>query len=111
MIQCTYLIGLFYSPVTSDATYFNSVSSNIEKTLDLTKNMILVGDLNEDLLNLNYRNLRDTLLINWLQNVITDATRQAAILDLIIIPEDMSYMDAGVLSIPQSNIRNPSYPV
>ena len=37
-----------------------------------------------------------------LQNVITDVTRQAAILDPIIIPDDMSYMDAGVLSIPNN---------
>ena len=41
-------------------------------------------------------------LFNSLQNVITDATRQAAILDPIIIPDDMSYMDAGVLSIPNN---------
>ena len=92
----TYLIGLFYSPVTSEATFLNSFSSNIEKALDLTKDMILVGDLNEDLLNLNYRNLRDTLLINSLQNVITDATRQAAILDPIII--DLYGIDGDLLN-------------
>ena len=64
--------------------------------------MILVGDWNEDLLNLYYRNLRDILLINSLQNVITDATRQGAILDPTIISDNMSYMDAGVLSIPNN---------
>ena len=71
-----YLIGLFYSPVTSDANYFGCFNRNLEKAFYITYNVILVGDLNEDLLNSNYRNLRDILLINSLQNVITDATRQ-----------------------------------
>ena len=59
-------------------------------------------DLNEDLLNPNYRNLRDILLINSLQNVITNPTRQDAILDPIVIPDDMHYLDAGILSIPDN---------
>ena len=96
----TYLIGLFYSPVTSDATFFNNFNTNIEKALEVTKNLVLGGDLNEDLLNPNYRNLRDIMLINSLQNVITNPTRQAAILDPIVIPDDMHYLDAGILSIP-----------
>ena len=57
---------------------------------------------NEDLLNPNYRNLRDIMLINSLQNVITNPIRQDAILDFIVIPDDMHYKDAGILSIPDN---------
>ena len=95
-----YLIGLFYSPVTSDTNFFNCFNRNLEKAFDITDNVILVGDLNEDLLNSNYRNLRDILLINSLQNVITDPTRLDAILDPILIPDDMAYIDAGVINTP-----------
>ena len=59
-----------------------------------------MGDLNEDLLNMNYRNLRDTLLINSMNNVINYPTRQNAILDPIIIHEDMPYTDCGVIDTP-----------
>ena len=53
-----------------------------------------------DLLNPNYRNLRDIMLINSLQNVITNPIRQDAVLDPIVIPDDMHYLDARILSIP-----------
>ena len=96
----SYLIGLFYSPDASDAIFLTCFNRNIEKAFDITNNVILVGDLNEDLLNSNYHNLRDILLINSLQNVITDATRHDAILDPILIPDDMAYVDAGVINTP-----------
>ena len=59
-----------------------------------------------DLLNPNYRNLRDIMLINSLQNIITNPIRQDAVLDPIVIPDDMHYLDAGILSIPD-NISDP----
>ena len=43
---------------------------------------------------MNYHNLRDILLINSVQNVISDVTRQNAILDPIIIFDDMPYIDS-----------------
>ena len=49
---------------------------------------------------MNYRNLRDILLINSMQNVITEPTRQNAILDSIIIHDDMPYTDCGVIDTP-----------
>ena len=42
------------------------------------------------------------MLINSLQNVITNPTRQDAILDPIVIPDDMHYLDAGILSTPDN---------
>ena len=80
-----FLIGLFYSPSTADVQFFNSFNSNIEKTLEHSKYLIIVEDLNEDLLNPNFHNLKDVLLINSMMNVITEPTRQQAMLDPILV--------------------------
>ena len=52
-MQDTYLIGLFYSPTTADSVVFDNFNANIEKASEISSNLILVGDLNEDLLNMN----------------------------------------------------------
>ena len=95
-----YLIGTFYSPRTSDANFFDSLNKNIEKALDITNNVIIVGDMNEDLLNPNVHNLKDILILNSLNNVISEPTRQHALLDPIIIHNDMSFLHHGILEIP-----------
>ena len=94
------LIGIFYSPTTADSQFFNSLNLNIEKAFEISKNLILVGDLNEDLLNPNYHNLKDLILVNSMKNVITEPTRQHAILDPIIIPEDFPFLDSGTIGVP-----------
>ena len=77
----TYLIGNFYSSRTSDVHFFESLHRNIEIALEPSENIILVGDLNEDLLNNNVNNLKDVMLMNSLHNVITLPTRNTALLD------------------------------
>ena len=100
MNSVSYLLGLFYSPRTADNSFFNNLSLNIEKAYEFSKNLVIVGDLNEDLLNPNFHNLKDLLLINSMQNSISNPTRQHAILDPIIIPEDLPFLDSGTISIP-----------
>lgn len=70
-----YLLGLFYSPRTADSHFFDNLHLNIEKAYDFSKNLIIIGDLNEDLFNLYFHNLKDLLIINSLQNTINEATR------------------------------------
>ena len=70
----SFLIGVFYSPTTSNSQFFNSLNLNIEKAFEYSKNLILVGDLNEDLLNPNFHNLKDLVLINSMIQVITEPT-------------------------------------
>ena len=75
----SYLIGLFCR--SADAIFFDSLHKNIEKTLDTTNNIILLGDMNVDLSNLlnpNRQNLKDDLLLNSLQNIISEPARQLA---------------------------------
>ena len=94
-----FLIGVFYSPTTSNSQFFNSLNLNIEKASEHSKNLILVGDLDEDLLNPDFRNLKDLVFINY---VITEPTRQHAILDPIIIPEDFPFLDSGTIDVPNN---------
>ena len=58
--------------------FFDRLNLNIEKAHECSKNIILVGDLNEDMLNPNYHNLKDLILINNMKNVINESTRQQA---------------------------------
>ena len=53
-----FLIGLFYSPKPHDLNFFNCLNLNIEKALEVSKNLIILGDMNEDLLNPNFHNLK-----------------------------------------------------
>ncbi|MCG7875001.1 MAG: endonuclease/exonuclease/phosphatase family protein [Candidatus Thiodiazotropha endolucinida] len=95
-----YLVGLFYSPRTADPIFFRNLNLNIEKAQDVSKNIIIVGDLNEDLFNPNFQNLKDIMILNSFQNVITAPTRLNALLDPVIIPDDTLYLDSGAIDIP-----------
>ena len=104
-LQRGYLSSLFYSPRTADTRFFDSFNKNIEKALDTTNNIIILGDLNEDLFNQNMHNLKDVLLINSLHNIIAEPTRQLALLDPIILHEDMTPQNQGIIKVP-SEISN-----
>ena len=75
-------------------------TKNIEKALDTTNNIIILGDMNEDLFNPNMHYLKDVLLINSLHNTITEPTRQLTLLDPIILHEDMTPLNQGIIKVP-----------
>ena len=56
--------------------------------------------MNEDLLNPHLHNLKAVLLLNSLQNIIDEPTRQLALLDPIILHEDMSPLNQGIIKVP-----------
>ena len=96
-----YLHDLFYSPKTADVNFFNQLNLNTEKAYDVTKNLIIIGDLNKDLLRPNFHNLQNILLVNSLQNTVCEPTRLRALLDLVIISDDLPYLDSGTISVPE----------
>ena len=61
---------------------------NIERAIDKNPNIVLLGDLNENLLNLKH-----VILINNLENIIKELTRitpnTATLLDRILISKDL----------------------
>ena len=82
---------MFYSPRTADINFINNLKLKIEKANYFSKNIIIVGDLNEDLFYLNHQILKDLIIINSLKNTIEDSARQQALLDPIIVPGDILY--------------------
>ena len=95
-----FLLGTFYSPKPQDRVFFESLDRNIEKAMEYSQNIVILGDLNEDLLNENYKNLRDIMMINSFQNIITEPTRGRALLDPILVPDDLTTYDSGVIVNP-----------
>ena len=98
--RAIYLIGLFCSPRTADPIFFDSLTQNIEKALDITNNIIILGDMNEDLLNPNVHNSNDVLLLNSLENFISEPTSQLALLDPIIVHAAISPLSQGIIQVP-----------
>lgn len=47
------------------------------------------------------------MIINSLTNIINEPTRQNALLDPVIIPEEFSYFDSGIIKVPE-HIRDHS---
>ena len=91
---------MFYSQRTADAIFFDSLNKNIEKALDITDNIIILGDMNEDLPNPNTHNLKDVLLLYSLHNIISELTRKLALLDPTIVNEDMSALSQWIIQLP-----------
>ena len=87
------MIGVFYSPKTSDARFFERLNENIEAACEISKNIFILGDFNEDVLNDTQHYLKDVLLINSLYNVIDVPTRGRALLDPIIVTFDQHVFD------------------
>ena len=56
--------------------------------------------MNEDLLNPNEHNLKDVVLLNSLHNSYSEPTRKLALLDTIIVHEDMSPLSQRVIQGP-----------
>ena len=56
--------------------------------------------MNEDLFNTNMHHLKDVLLLNSLHNIISEPTRQLALLDPIILHDDMSPLNKGINNVP-----------
>ena len=54
--------------------------------------------MNEDLLK-TMHNLKDVLLLNSLYNIISEPTRQLALLDLIILHKDMSHLNQCIIKV------------
>ena len=70
-----YLIGVFYSPKTADNVFFGNLNMNLEAAVQISENVIIMGDLNEDLLNSTFHNSKDIIIVNSIMNVINIPAR------------------------------------
>ena len=81
--------------------FFDAFNLNLETASEIPKNIVVAGYLNEDLLCSSCHNLRDIILANLLVNIICVPTRERALLDPIIVPEDLHVLDSGILETPR----------
>ena len=79
---------------------------SIEKALEINNNIIIVGDLNDNLLSTRSSKLRETMILNNLTNVIIEPTRvtdlTATLLDPILISDSVTNLNSGILDVPSS---------
>ncbi|XP_071123817.1 uncharacterized protein [Mytilus edulis] len=98
-----------YRPPNADTDFWARLNHAIETAFQFNENIVITGDLNSDLFNVNNNKLIDTMDLFNLRNVIDKATRvtdkSSTLLDPIIISDCMSYYLSDVLDIP-SNISD-----
>lgn len=96
------LCNCYRSPNTP-VHFWNDLNINIERAIDCTENITIVGDLNEDLLNTSNRHLHNVMLLNNLNNTITGATRvtnnSATLIDPILISDALTYNSSGTIDV------------
>ena len=85
LTQSKLLIGTFYSLQTSDLVFAENFNVIIGKANEITNNIVILCNLNEDLLNTNLKKLKDILIIHSLQRVMSEPIRLNALLDLILV--------------------------
>lgn len=97
------LICNLYRAPNTPVSFWERFNLVLEKALEISKNIIVVGDINEDQLQDRNHHLKDIMYLNSLVNIINEPTtitdNTETLLDPIILPETMSFLNAGVLDI------------
>ena len=95
-----FIICTVYRPPIYRIEFWERLNIFIEKALDLNNKVVLVGDINEDQLNISNHKFRDILHLNSMSNLITDATRVTqttrTLIDPIAISENITSLNAGI---------------
>ena len=66
--RCPFLTSVNFN------AFWDDLNISIDRALDVNKNIVLLGDLNETLFNDSLMNLRNVIFINHLENVFTEPT-------------------------------------
>ena len=100
----SFILCNIYRPPNTNVAFWDSLNIDIEMALDVNKNLVMVGDLNDDLLNPNCQHLKNCMLLNNLSNVITEPTRitntSATLIDPIIISDSIKSLNEGTMNVP-----------
>lgn len=99
------LLGCFYRSNynISQSSFVTELQCSIEKAMDYSDNVILVGDFNIDFLNLTNSQLRDCMSLFNLTNVIKEPTRtvgtSSTLIDPILVSDACFVHDAGTIPV------------
>ena len=89
--------------------FWSNFNIAIEKALESNKNLIIVGDLNQDLLDENESHLSSIISLNTLTNVITKPTRitrnSATLIDPVLVTDSINVKYVDILDV-ESNISD-----
>ena len=103
ILFCCYYRSDFNS---SQSTFIRELQPSIEQALDYTPNVILLGDINVDFLNLSNYEILDCLTLFNLSNVINEPTRvsgnSSTLIDPILVSDACRVLDAGTISVDNS---------
>ena len=110
-IKCgqSYFLGINYRPPQSNSTFFDKFECNIEKVLDITNNVVIVGDLNCNMLTTNPLSLKVHTLCDNLQlnQNIAKPTRvtphSKTLIDLIFTSNNLGRLQSGVQTVSLSD--------
>ncbi|MCG7883380.1 MAG: hypothetical protein JAY96_17510 [Candidatus Thiodiazotropha endolucinida] len=100
------LLSNIYRPPNTPVVFWQDLNITLEQALAITDNIVIVGDINEDQLNVNNRHLKDIQLLNNIKNIITDPTRVTAttstLIDPVLLSQQIQPLDSGVLVVPDT---------
>ena len=101
-----FLLGIVYRSPSEPVSFWNNLNISIENAFSVSQHVLLVGDLNENLLNSNLHHLKDIININSLRNVIEEPTRitenASSLLDPILVSNEIQLLDSGVIDIDKA---------
>ena len=83
---------------TSYGNFYDSLNKKNPNDFKNYKTVIFEGDVNGDV-NPNVHDLKDIMIINSFNNIISQPTRQHALLDPIIIHNHTSFLHQGILEL------------
>lgn len=103
----TTLLCTVYRPPNATKQFWEQCHSSIERAIDISSNIVIVGDINVDLLTITRHHVLSEILSNFnLVNIINKPTRigntRESLLDPIIISEQIKHIESEVLPIDRS---------
>ena len=98
-----------YRPPNARVAVWDYFNVRIERAMEVNLNNVVLGDVNENLLNNNITNLKNIILFNNIDNVIKEPTRLTAtsttLIDPILFSNSFGNYKAGCLDI-ENNISD-----
>ncbi len=93
----SYFIDTIYRPPSSGVEFWELLNRNLVYVIDKSDNVIIVGDINEDQLNVHNRRLKDIMTMNYMKNVITTSTKisdnTSTLLDQILVNKNQNHYE------------------
>ena len=99
----TFLLCIVYRSPNTPVAFWDRFNVTLERAYESNENVIIVGDLNQDLLNPNENKLSNIMSLNNLTNVITKPARvtinTSTLIDPIIVSDPTKVIQADTLDV------------